>query len=68
MKLILAVLFVLLSGCASHVEPWERGNLAKKEMSFEPDPMKASFKKHVYDSKEASSGGVSTIGGGCGCN
>ena len=63
------VLFALmLSGCVTTVEPWERGNLAKAEMQFEPDAMQAGFRRHVYTSKEASSGGTSTAGGGCGCN
>lgn len=66
-KLILCVICVLASGCAS-VEPWERGRFAKLEMQFEPDPMQAAFHRHVYFSKEASSGGESNTGGGCGCN
>ena len=64
---LLIVAVCLLSGCAT-VEPWERGRLAKAEMQFEPDAMNAAFKRHVYFSKEASSGGTSTSGGGCGCN
>ena len=66
-KWLIAVLCLSSVGCAT-VEPWERGRLAKKEMSFEPDPMQAAFHRHVYFSKEASSGGTSTSGGGCGCN
>jgi len=69
MKIITIIFCILvLSGCMTTVEPWQRENLAKKEMKFEPDPMKSSFKRHVYSSKEASSGGNSTTGGGCGCN
>lgn len=60
--------FLLLTGCVSTVEPWEKGRFAKTEMQLEPDSMNASFKRHVYFSKEASSGGTSTSGGGCGCN
>jgi Domain of unknown function (DUF4266) len=59
---------LLLAGCASTVQPWERGNLAKPIMSFEPDPMDGRFTKHIYFSKEASSGGYGVGGGGCGCN
>lgn len=68
-KLWILICLVLFgaSGCAT-VEPWERGRFAKLEMQFEPDPMKAGFHRHVYFSKEASSGGSSTSGGGCGCN
>jgi hypothetical protein len=66
--LLLALASSMLGGCASTVEPWERGRLAKSEMQFEPDGMKSAFKRHVYSSKEASSGGSATSGGGCGCN
>ena len=62
------IILLLLTGCITTVEPWERGNLAKTEMQFEPDAMHAGFKRHVYSSKEASSGGTTTAGGGCGCN
>ncbi len=69
MKVLLSLVAILaLSGCVSTVEPWERGNLAKTEMQLEPDGMHSAFKRHVYTSKEASSGGTTTAGGGCGCN
>ncbi len=58
---------LMLSGCAS-VQPWERGNIAKPIMSFEPDALDGRFTKHIYFSKEASSGGYGVGGGGCGCN
>ncbi len=66
-KILIVVLCLLTSACAT-VQPWERGRLAKLEMAFEPDPMQAKFERHVYSSKEASSGGTATAGGGCGCN
>lgn len=66
-KVIVIILCLLASGCAS-VKIWERGRLAKTEMQLEPDPMGAAFHRHVYFSKEASSGGSATSGGGCGCN
>jgi hypothetical protein len=56
-----------LSGCA-HVQPWQRGDLAKPGMAFEPDPLLASYQRHVQVSKEAASGGATLGGGGCGCN
>ncbi len=69
MKILLTALtLLLLTGCVTTVEPWERGTLAKNEMQLEPDGMHAAFKRHVYTSKEASSGGTTTSGGGCGCN
>ena len=58
---------VLLGGCSS-VQPWEKGNLAKPEMAFDPDSLETRFSEHIYFSKEAASGGSSVGGGGCGCN
>jgi hypothetical protein len=67
MTLLLQVL--LLSGCASlGVKPWERGTLARAEMAVDSQPLAASMDDHIYFSKEASSGGRSFGGGGCGCN
>ena len=54
-------------GCAQ-VSPWERGDLARKEMGFGLDKTDSAIHQHVYFSKEAASGGYSTGGGGCGCN
>lgn len=50
------------------VEPWEREVLAKDEMQLTSDPVEAASDDHIYFSKEASSGGQSFGGGGCGCN
>ncbi|MFT5162892.1 MAG: hypothetical protein ACI9FJ_001472 [Alteromonadaceae bacterium] len=58
---------IALTGCAT-VQPWERAKLAKAQMQWESDKMQSAFDRHVYFSKEASSGGDSTAGGGCGCN
>ena len=58
---------LLLGGCAT-VKPWERDLLARDEMAFEPDPLEAALRNHVYFSKEASLPGGSAGGGGCGCN
>ncbi|MEE4246821.1 MAG: DUF4266 domain-containing protein [Kangiellaceae bacterium] len=58
-----------LSGCSSlGVEPWERDLLAKTHMALTYDPIEAGLDDHIYFSKEASSGGRSFAGGGCGCN
>lgn len=58
---------VLLAACTP-VAAWERGNLARPEMAIVSDPLEGALDAHVYFSKEASSGGNSTAGGGCGCN
>ncbi|GGD00409.1 DUF4266 domain-containing protein [Undibacterium terreum] len=59
-----------LSGCASisTVQPWEKGTLARPEMTFGGDKLEARFNEHIYTSREAASGGSSVGGGGCGCN
>jgi hypothetical protein len=70
-KLMLAALVVAqLSGCASldRVKPWERGTLAKEEMSLNSAGLDNALDDHIYFSKEGSSGGRSFAGGGCGCN
>lgn len=68
--LLVAVALSALSGCAGFtpVSPWEKGNLAKPEMTFEGDPLDQRFVQHTYGSKENSSGGYGVGGGGCGCN
>ncbi|TRX56617.1 DUF4266 domain-containing protein [Thalassomonas sp. M1454] len=66
---IIATSVIIASGCSSlGVEPWERDLLAKKEMKLTSSPIDASLDDHIYFSKEASSGGRSFAGGGCGCN
>lgn len=71
-KLKLLVLLSVISmatGCASlGVEPWERDLLAKKHMALTSSPVDTTLDDHIYFSKEASSGGKSFGGGGCGCN
>jgi hypothetical protein len=60
---------VLISGCGSlGVKPWQRDVLAREEMHLDADPLDAAIDDHLYFSKEASSGGRSFAGGGCGCN
>lgn len=59
----------MLSGCNSlGVKPWQRDVLAREEMQLDADPLDAAVDDHMYFSKEASSGGRSFAGGGCGCN
>jgi len=68
-SLLLSACVVNLSACSSlGVEPWERDLLAKKEMALTSSPIDAALDDHIYFSKEASSGGKSFGGGGCGCN
>ncbi len=63
------LMLISLSGCSElGVKPWERDILSKSEMTFGDSSMDAAFDDHIYFSKEASSGGRSFSGGGCGCN
>jgi hypothetical protein len=50
------------------VAPWDRGYLAEAGMQWEISLREAKLEGHVYTSKEASSGGTGSAGGGCGCN
>jgi hypothetical protein len=61
---------LLLAGCASEpwVKPYERANLADPIMSFNRNPVSASYLHHVYDSREGARGAGIATGGGCGCN
>ncbi|MFK7890865.1 MAG: DUF4266 domain-containing protein [Granulosicoccus sp.] len=60
---------MFLGGCSSlGVSPWERHNLAIPEMQLNSSPLNTALDEHIYFSKEASSGGRSFGGGGCGCN
>ena len=72
MKLKHVVILTLLAGitgCTSMgVQPWERDVLARDDMQLVADPIEAATDDHIYFSKEASSGGQSVGGGGCGCN
>ncbi|MFT4925313.1 MAG: hypothetical protein ACI8WB_001405 [Phenylobacterium sp.] len=67
--LVVLLLASLTSGCANlGVKPWERDLLAKDAMALNASPLDSALDDHIYFSKEASSGGRSFAGGGCGCN
>jgi Domain of unknown function (DUF4266) len=68
--LLLAVMAAAgLDGCASFgAKPWEHDLLAEPAMRMDAYPLQSSVDDHIYFSKEASSGGRSYAGGGCGCN
>ena len=64
-----AIVTVLLTGCAmSPPQAWQKGALAKPEMTMINDPLDQAFSQHTYNSKESASGGYGVGGGGCGCN
>ncbi len=58
-----------VAGCAwAPPKPWEKGELARPAMQFDADRLEARYQEHVYQSKEAATGGYGVGGGGCGCN
>ena len=68
-SLLLVCCAMLAGGCTSlGVKPWQRDVLAREEMQLDANPLDAAIDDHMYFSKEASSGGRSFAGGGCGCN
>lgn len=65
---LLVVLAAFLSSCAQ-VAPWERGVLAKPQMSLTPNPLQTKIRAHNLNSREAATQLNSTGGGGgCGCH
>ena len=71
MSVRLAVLAVpaLVAACAmTPPQPWEKGLLAKPEMTMNAQGLAERLDQRVYGSKENASGGYGVGGGGCGCN
>ncbi|MEA3106691.1 MAG: hypothetical protein QOI88_1296 [Gammaproteobacteria bacterium] len=57
------------AGCTTFgAKPWEHDLLAEHAMQVASYPLETAIDEHIYFSKEASSGGRSFAGGGCGCN
>ena len=65
--LALGGLWLLATGC-SNVKPWQRDALAGYGMRPDRDPVTVALREHMWFSREASNGGRSVGGGGCGCN
>lgn len=71
MKAIIYIgILLITAGCSSMdtVKPWDKDLLAKQSMQPAPDYFENFYDEHIYFSKEASTGGQSVGGGGCGCN
>ena len=69
MLAIIALVASVLPGCATMgVQVWDRDIVSKPEMQMDKPALERSMDDHIYFSKEASSGGRSFGGGGCGCN
>jgi hypothetical protein len=58
---------VLGSGCVT-VRPEQRAVHADPTMRYEGEPGEKAALEHVLENREASFGGGSVRGGGCGCN
>jgi hypothetical protein len=56
-----------VAGCAT-VRPEQRATLADPTMRFEGEPGEQAALEHALENREASYGGGSVKGGGCGCN
>jgi hypothetical protein len=65
-----ALLALSISGCSVFNPPqaWEKGTLAKPEMTMGGDPLEQRYQQHISTSKEGATGGYGVGGGGCGCN
>jgi hypothetical protein len=68
-RLLLGAAVLACVGCSSlGAKPWDHDMLAEQAMQIDPYPLESGMDDHIYFSKEASSGGRSFAGGGCGCN
>jgi hypothetical protein len=65
--LVCVVLGLAGAGCVT-VRPEQRAVLADPTMRFEGEPGEKAALEHVLENREASFGGGSVRGGGCGCN
>lgn len=70
LKRILALgIIASLTACSNlGVQPWEKDQFARKDMSLNNEKLDLALDDHIYFSKEGTSGGRSLAGGGCGCN
>ncbi|MGO9803503.1 MAG: DUF4266 domain-containing protein [Steroidobacteraceae bacterium] len=60
-----------LSGCASFepwVKPYEREHLADPLMALSRNSIAATYRDHMFETREGSHGATGAVGGGCGCN
>ena len=67
--LVALCLTVTAAGCSTiGAKPWQRDLLSRDDMLLNGHALDDALDDHLYFSKEASSGGRSFAGGGCGCN
>jgi len=64
-------LIAALAGCTSlepWVKPYEREHLADPIMSLSRNAIAATYRDHVFETREGSHAATGAVGGGCGCN
>ncbi|HYL01268.1 MAG TPA: DUF4266 domain-containing protein [Steroidobacteraceae bacterium] len=69
--LLAALALAGLGGCASlepWVKPYEREHLADPIMALSRNSIAATYRDHVFETREGSHGATGAVGGGCGCN
>jgi hypothetical protein len=67
-RILVPLVALLAAGCASlGVRPWQRDLLSREEMSTQSESLDRRLDAHVYDCKEAASGGSGFIQGEYGC-
>lgn len=69
--LVPLLLAVGLSGCSTFepwVKPYEREHLADPIMSLSRNSIAATYRDHMFETREGSHGATGAVGGGCGCN
>lgn len=69
-QVVFVLVLLSLGGCALEpwVKPYEREFLADPIMGNSRDPISDKHRQHVFDTREAARGAVTSVGGGCGCN
>jgi hypothetical protein len=69
--LLAALALAGLGGCTSlepWVKPYEREHLADPIMALSRNSVAATYRDHVFETREGSHGATGAVGGGCGCN
>lgn len=66
-RFVMLSLVIAAAGCVN-VAPYQRGYLARPDMSFEESPGTAKTLEKVFVAKEAASGAATVGASGCGCN
>jgi len=62
---------LLLGGCKPlqpWVKPYEREHLADPIMALSRNSIAATYRDHMFETREGSHGATGAVGGGCGCN